>query len=131
MACQAQGRTLSVMPMGSILSRYPSPPPGTTRERKQHRAQERKQQLAQETKQIIARLEDEGWTLDFTDGSAKQHPKIGWVAGYGCVVMGHWETKGFLPAMAQANNGAELQAVITVLSHFHSSCINLVVVMDS
>ena len=42
-------------------------------------------------------LENEGWILAFTDGSAKQHPKVGRVAGYGCVVMGTWEAKGFLP----------------------------------
>ena len=54
-------------------------------------------QLALEANQVIAKLENEGWTLAFTDGSAKQHPKVGWVAGYGCVVMGVWETKGFLP----------------------------------
>ena len=46
--------------------------------------------------------------------------------------MGHWETKGFLhPCTAQTNNRAELQAVITVLEHFKSLHINLVVVMDS
>ena len=68
-----------------------------SRQNKKHKALERKHQLAHEVKQIIAKLEDEGWILAFTDGLAKQHPKIGWVAGYGCVVLGQWETKGFLP----------------------------------
>ena len=91
----------------------------TQRARKKHRAQERKQQLVEEAKHIIGQLENEGWTLAFTDGSAKHHPKLGWVAGFGCVVMGQWETKGFLhPATAQTNNRAELQAVISVLEHF-------------
>ena len=70
--------------------------------------------------------------MAFTDGSAKQHPKVGWVAGYGCVVMGAWEAKGFLPPnSAQTNNSAELLAVITVLEHFLLQTVRLGVVMDS
>ena len=46
---------------------------------------------------VLAEHEKEGWILASTHGSAKQHPKVGWVAGYGCVVMGDWEAKGFLP----------------------------------
>ena len=85
-----------------------------------------------EAKQVLAKLENEGWTLAFTDGSAKQHPKVGWIAGYGFVVMGEWETKGFLPPnSAQTNNRAELLAVITVLEHFLLQAVRLVVVMDS
>ena len=61
------------------------------------KVQDRKQQLAIEAKQVLSELENEGWILTFTDGSAKQHPKVGWVAGYGCVVMGTWEAKGVLP----------------------------------
>ena len=64
---------------------------------KKQKVQDRKQQLAIEAKHVFAELENEGWILAFTDGSAKQHPKVGWVAGYGCVVMGDWEAKGFLP----------------------------------
>ena len=46
--------------------------------------------------------------------------------------MGKWETKGHLhPSTAQTNNRAELQAVITVLQHFKSDDIKLVVVTDS
>ena len=59
---------------------------------KQQKDQDRKQQLALEAKQIIAKLGNEGCTLAFTEGSPKQHPKVGWVARYGCVVMGVWET---------------------------------------
>ena len=88
-----------------------------SREKKRHKAQEQKQHLAHEAKQIIANLEGEGWTLAFTDGSAKQHPKLGWVAGYGCVVMGQWEAKGYLPpATAQTNSRAELLAGIRAFS---------------
>ena len=101
-----------------------------TRAAKKQKVQDRKQQLAVEAKQVIAKLETEGWTLAFTD--AKQHPKVGWVAGYGCVVMGVWETKGFLPPnSAQTNNRAELLAVITVLEYFLSQAVRLVVVMGS
>ena len=66
-----------------------------SRAMKKHRAQDRKQQLAQEAQCILSQLANEGWTIAFTDGSAKHHPKIGWVAGYGCVVMHGWETFGF------------------------------------
>ena len=70
--------------------------------------------------------------LAFTNGSAKQHPKVGWVAGYGCVVRGDWETKGFLPPnSAQTNNRVELLAVITVLEHLLLQTVPLAVVMDS
>ena len=86
---------------------------------KKRRTQERKQQLAVEAKEIIKQSEEEGWNLVFTDGSAKHHPKISWVAGFGCTWMGKWETKGHLhPSTAQTNNQAEIQAVITVL-HLH------------
>ena len=83
-------------------------------------------------KKIIKQLEEEGWNLVFTDGSAKHHPNIGWVAGFGCTWMGKWETKGHLhPSAVQTNNRAELQAVITVLQHFKSDDIKLVIVTDS
>ena len=96
------------------------------------KTQERKQQLAVEAKRILAELEGEGWVFAFTNGSAKQHPRVGWVAGYGCVVMGVWEAKGFLPpSTGQTNNTAELLAVITVLEHFLQQQIRLAVVMDS
>ena len=46
--------------------------------------------------------------------------------------MGHWETKHFLhPSMAQTNNRAGLQAVITVLEYFKCQDMRLAVVMDS
>ena len=64
---------------------------------KKQKVQDRKQRLAIEAKHVLAELENDGWRLAFTDGSAKQHPKVGWVAGYGCVVIGDWEAKGFLP----------------------------------
>ena len=66
------------------------------RKKKKRRTLARKQWLAVDAKKIINQLEEEGWNLVFTDGSAKHHPKIGWVAGYGCVWMGKWETKGYL-----------------------------------
>ena len=47
-------------------------------------------------------------------------------------MLGQWEAKGFLPpSMAQSNNKAKLQAVITVLEHFQSVDLRLVVVTDS
>ena len=98
---------------------------------KKQKVQHRKQQLAVEAKLVLAKLENEGWILAFTDGSAKQHPKVGWVAGYGCVVMGECEAKGCRPPnSAQTNNRAELLAVITVLEHFFLETVRLVVVMD-
>ena len=69
----------------------------SARATEKQKVQERKQQLAIEAKQVLSDLENEGWILAFTDGSAKQHPKVEWVAGYGCVVMGTWEAKGCLP----------------------------------
>ena len=94
--------------------------------------EERKQQLAEEAKHIIGQLENEGWTLAFTDGSAKHHPKIGWVVGFGGVVMGQWETKGLThPVTAQTNNRAEVQAIVSVLEHFKCHEIKLVIAMDS
>ena len=99
---------------------------------KKQKTQERKQQLAAEAKQVLAELEGEGWILAFTDGSTKQHPKVGWVAGYGCVVMGIWEAKGFLPPNSrQTNNRAERLAEITVLEDFLQDQVRLAVVMDS
>ena len=57
---------------------------------------------------------------------------VGWAAGYGCVVMGIWEAKGFLPPNSgQTNNTAELLAVITVLEHFLQQQVRLAVLMDS
>ena len=77
-------------------------------------------------------LEGQGWDLVFRDGSAKHHPKIDWVARYGCAWLGKWGAKGYLhPSTAQTNDGAELQAVITVLDHFESVDIKLVIVLDS
>ena len=94
-----------------------------TRDAKKRRANECKQQLAVEAQTVIRQLEVDGWSLVFADGSAKHNQKIGWVAGFGCVWMGHWETKGFLhPSMAQTNNRAELQAAITVLEHSVRTC---------
>ena len=99
---------------------------------KKQKTHERKHQLAVEAKQVLAELEGEGWILAFTDGSTKQHPKVGWVAGCGCVVMWIWEAKGFLPPNSgQTNNRAELLAVITVLEHFLEQQVRLAVVMDS
>ena len=104
----------------------------TDRAAKKQKTQDRKQQPAVEAKRISAELEGEGWVLAFTDGSAKQHLKVGWVAGYGCVVMGVWEAKGFLPpSTGQTNNRVELLAVITVLEHFLHQQVRLAVVMDS
>ena len=99
---------------------------------KKQKVQDCKQPLAIEAKHILAELEHEGWILAFTDGSAKQHPKVGWVAGYGCVVIGDWEGKEFLPPnSARTYNRAELLAVITVLEHFLLQTVRPVVVMDS
>ena len=57
--------------------------------------------VTQSAEKIINQLEEEGWNLVFTDGSAKHYPTFGWVAGYGCVWMGKWETKGYLhPSIA-------------------------------
>ena len=48
------------------------------------------------------------------------------------MVLGQWEAKGFLPpSMAQTNNRAELQAVITVQEHFRSVDLRLVIITDS
>ena len=93
---------------------------------KTQKVQDRKQNLAIEAKHILAELENEGWILAFTDGSAKQHPKVGWVA------VGNWEAKGFLPPnWAQTNNRAEFLAVITVFEHFVLQTVCLAVVLDS
>ena len=104
----------------------------SARAAKKQKVQDRKQQLAIEAKNVLFELENQGWILAFTDGSAKRHPKVGWVAGYGCVVMGAWVAWGFLPPnSAQTNNRAELLAVITVFEHFLLQTVRLVVVMDS
>ena len=108
--------------MGSVIAPVANTLETDLRKKKRRRTLARKQWLAVDAKKIINQLEEEGWNLVFSDGSAKHHPKIGWVAGYGCVWMGKWETRGYPhSSTAQTNNWAELQAVITILQYYSIS----------
>ena len=57
-----------------------------------------------------------------TDGSAESVATVGWVGGWGYCSFDGWELAAYLPPQSrQTINGAELQAVIEVISHNHDS----------
>ena len=78
-------------PGGSLpASKIPvSKPEPTTPEKEQKRRKtERKQLLAVQARHALAQLEQQGYTVVWTDGSAKWGTKTGWVAGYGATILG-------------------------------------------
>ena len=81
---------------------------------------------------MIADLEATGWAIAYTDGSAEHHTRVGWVAGYGCVMLGEWEESWYVPcSLAQMNNRANVLAIIHTLEQMQGQIRNVVVATDS
>ena len=90
------------------------------------------QKLAVDASLLLEQLESQGYSVTWTDGSAKWEGRKGWVGGYGATILGEWEECAPLPiGMKQTIKGAELMVVITVIERFGSDHRRIVVAMDS
>ena len=88
--------------------------------------------MADQTRTTLHRLEQQGFSVAWTDGSAKWQAKTGWVGGYGATILGEWETCASLsPTMKQTINKAELYAVFVVIQQFGAPNRKLAVAIDS
>ena len=89
--------------------------PDTAADPKRQRHDERmhcKATVAEQLKGLATTYLREGWHTFFFDGSAKQHPKCGYVGWYGCCFLGRAPLE---EDERQTNNKAELKAAIAAV----------------
>ena len=90
-----QFQTTGALPVEELTITRPGP---TTpeREKKRHKA-EHKQKLAEAARLLLEQLEGQGYSIAWTDGSAKWEGRKGWVGGYRATILGEWEECAPLP----------------------------------
>ena len=99
---------------------------------KRQRKVECKFELARLAKEQIQQWVADGFSVVYTDGSAKWEPAVGWIGGYGCHEPGGWEFAAHLPPRArQKVKRAELHAVIEAVCQFRCQLVKVAVAMDS
>ena len=99
---------------------------------KRQRKAERKFEVARLAKEQIQHWVADGFSVVYTDGSAKWEPLVGWIGGYGCHEPGGREFAAHLPPQArQTVNRAELHAVIEVVHKLRHRLVKVAVAMDS
>ena len=110
----------------------PSPEEDEARAAKRQKKVDKKAVLARPVQEKIQQLIHNGYTIVYTDGSAKWEPGVGWIAGYGCHEPGGWETSSYLPPQSrQSVNTTELQAIIDTTTHYALLPMKTAVAMDS
>ena len=107
--------------------RVPKSPPSKKKKQSQHAEQ------AASVMERIHAMEAGGWVTGYTDGSAKLHPQVGLVGGYGArIPVSGFELSGYLPVdESQTSNRAELMAAIALLGSLPRHILKLLIATDS